>query len=65
MKTGIIGAMTEGLINGSAKYKNEEFQELLKGNLPSRETIPIYQLSNVRKEDFNAETRRFGVTLPL
>jgi len=58
-------AITEGLINGSAKYEDEEFQELLRGNLPSGETIPIYNLADVRKEDFSAGTRRFGVALPL
>jgi hypothetical protein len=56
-------AINDGLVDGSGKYEPSEFSELLKGNLPSGEKIPIYRLDDVKKE--TPKERRFGVALPF
>ena len=42
-------AYEEGLVNGSAKYSDKEFDSLLEGRLPDGNTINIYTLDDIKK----------------
>ena len=57
-------AYEEGLINNSAKYTNEEFNNLLKGELPGGNSIPLYQLDDL-KNGISETNRRYGVVMPF
>jgi hypothetical protein len=56
-------AYIDGLINGSAKYEDEEFDNLLDGKLPDNTQIQLYKFEDIQKGVSNLP-HRFGVVLP-
>ena len=56
-------AYDEGLINGSAKYRDEEFNDLLDGKLPDGTSIELYRFREIKKGISNLP-HRFGVVMP-
>ncbi|MBL7100845.1 MAG: hypothetical protein ISS23_02735 [Nanoarchaeota archaeon] len=56
-------AYSEGLINGSAKYSDDEFSNLLEGRLPSGDLIELYSFEKI-KEGVSDLSHRFGVVMP-
>ncbi len=56
-------AYDEGLINGSAKYRDEEFNDLLDGKLPDGTSIELYRFREIKKGISNLP-HRFGIVMP-
>jgi hypothetical protein len=56
-------AYDEGLINGSAKYSDEEFSDLLDGKLPDGTSIELYSFEDIKRGVSNLP-HRFGVVMP-
>ena len=56
-------AYAEGLINHSAKYRNEEFDNLLNGKLTNGTNIPLYRLEEIKVGVSNLP-HQFGVVMP-
>ena len=59
----IMKAYAEGLINHSAKYLNEEWENLLDGKLSTGTKIPLYRLEEIKKGVPNLP-HQFGVVMP-
>jgi len=55
-------AYEEGLLNGSAKYDDEEFDMLLEGKLPDS-SIGLYRFEEIKKGISNLP-HRFGIVMP-
>jgi len=56
-------AYEEGLLNKSAKYKEEEFDALLEGRLPEGTTFPLYRLEEIQSGR-SGLPHQFGVVMP-
>jgi len=56
-------AYAEGLINNSAKYRQEEFDKILDGALPNGDTLALYRLEEIKAGVSNLP-HRFGVVMP-
>jgi hypothetical protein len=56
-------AYTAGVIDGSAKYTNEEFSGLLEGKI-NNEDMPLFLIDDIKK-GITDMPRRYGVVLPL
>jgi hypothetical protein len=56
-------AYDEGLINNSAKYSNEEFNDLLEGKLPDGSSIQLYRFEEI-KAGASSLPHKFGVVIP-
>ena len=56
-------AYSEDLINGSAKYRDDEFDALLEGKLPDGTAISLYKLEEIQRGVSNL-LHRFGVVMP-
>ena len=56
-------AYEEGLTNGSAKYSDDEFSNLLEGRLPSGALIELYKFEKIKK-GIPDLPHRFGVVMP-
>jgi hypothetical protein len=56
-------AYTENLINGSAKYTNLEFADLLQGKLPDGSSIQLYTLDDIKRS--SPTERRYGIVMPF
>ena len=61
--TRIKQAYEKGLISGSAKYKPEEFDNLLDGKLPDGTSIELYNFEDIKKGVSNLP-HKFGVVMP-
>ena len=60
----IFQAYTEGLTpQNAARFKQEEWDNLLKGTLPNGESIQIYNLEDVRKAKIPDPFGRYGVAV--
>ena len=58
----IEAAHTMGLLNGSAKFQENEFEDLLKGNIYGK-SFPLYRIAEVKKGVSNLP-HQFGVVMP-
>ena len=56
-------AYDEGLLNNSAKYRDEEFDYLLEGKLGDGTNIPLYRLDEIEAGK-SGLPHRFGVVMP-
>jgi len=56
-------AYDEGLLRGSAKYHDDEFDGLLDGRLPNGESINLYRFEEI-KEGVSDLPHKFGVVMP-
>jgi len=56
-------AYDEGLISGSAKYRDEEFNDLLDGKLPDGTSIELYNFEDI-KRGVSSLPHRFGIVMP-
>ena len=56
-------AYAEGLIGNSAKYREEEFDDLLEGKLPDGTPITLYLFEDIKNGVSNLP-HRFGVVMP-
>ncbi len=56
-------AYSEGLIDNSARYTDEEFNELLEGKLPDGSSLNIYPFDDIKKGVSNL-LHKFGVVMP-
>ena len=56
-------AYSEGLIDHSAKYTDEEFDSLLDGKLPDGSSLKFYTIEDIKKGISNLP-HRFGVVMP-
>jgi hypothetical protein len=59
----IFKAYSDGLVNGSAKYTTEEFEELLDGKLPNGNQIQIYNLSDVENKSIPNSFGQYAVAI--
>ena len=57
-------AYDEGLINGSAKYTNQEFDDLLDGKLPDGSAIKLYHFDDEIKKGVSDLPHQFGIVMP-
>ena len=55
-------AYDEGLIGGSAKYTQEEFSNLLRGELPDGNSIRLYSIDDLKRS--SPIERKYGVVIP-
>ena len=58
----IEAAYTIGLLDGSAKFQENEFEDLLKGNIYGK-SFPLYRIEEVKKGISNLP-HQFGVVMP-
>src|SRR3989344_2492723 len=58
----IEAAYTMGLLNGSAKFQENEFEDLLKGNIYGK-SFPLYRIAEVKK-GVSSLPHQFGVVMP-
>ena len=56
-------AYEDELINGSAKYSDNEFDDLLDGKLPDNTSIQLYRFEEIKK-GITSLPHRFGVVMP-
>ncbi len=59
----IMKAYEDGLINNSAKYNIQEFDDLLDGKLPSGESLDLFRFEEIR-DRVSSLPHRFGVVMP-
>lgn len=57
-------AYVEGLMNGSAKYTKQEFDDLLDGKLPDGSTIKLYHFDDEIKKGVSDLPHQFGIVMP-
>jgi hypothetical protein len=57
-------AYDEGLVSGSAKYTNQEFDDLLDGKLPDGSTIKLYHFDDEIKKGVSDLPHQFGIVMP-
>ena len=55
-------AYTDGLVDGSAKYTDKEFNDLLDGKLPDNTSIQLYKFEEIKKGI--TLPHKFGVVMP-
>jgi hypothetical protein len=56
-------AYDDGLVNNSAKYSQEEFDNLLQGRLPNGDSIQLHNFEEI-KQGISNLPHRFGVVMP-
>jgi hypothetical protein len=57
-------AYDEGLVSGSAKYTNQEFDDLLNGKLPDGSAIKLYHFDDEIKKGVSDLPHQFGIVMP-
>ncbi|MCF7859202.1 MAG: hypothetical protein K9N07_07755 [Candidatus Cloacimonetes bacterium] len=57
-------AYDEGLVSGSAKYTNQEFDDLLDGKLPDGSGIKLYHFDDEIKKGVSDLPHQFGIVMP-